>query len=134
MVGEQHRCTIGREDSQQQIGGVGDQPVCARPPVLRPWGVGDHDLGRMDLMDRCELGLGQDCGNGQAPVARDRFAVVPAAVADVQPRAFADRHPAATAKEAVREPVEADGADDLDGQRTFLMMMSSSAWLPTMKS
>jgi len=88
----------------------------------------------VDLMDGGEFGVGQQSGNGEAAVAGDRLAVVTAAIADVEPGAFADRDAAAPAEEAVRELAEADGANDLDGQRIFLMMMSSSAWLPTMKS
>ena len=88
----------------------------------------------MDLVDGRKLGFRQQRGNGEAAVAGDRLAVVVAAEADVEPGAFADRDAATASKEAVRELAEADGADHLDGQRIFLMMMSSSAWLPTMKS
>ena len=71
----------------------------------------------------------------QPAVAGDRLAIVVAAVADVEARAFADRNAAAPAEEAVRQPAQADRADDLDvAHSAFLMMMSSSAWLPTMNS
>ena len=88
----------------------------------------------MDLVDGRKLRFGEQRGNGEAPVAGDRLAVVVAAEADVEPGAVADGDTATASKEAVRELAEADGADYLDCQRIFLMMMSSSAWLPTMKS
>ena len=88
----------------------------------------------MDLVDGRKLRFGEQRGNGEAPVAGDRLAVVVAAEADVEPGALADRDATAATEEAVRELAEAEGADHLDGQRIFLMMMSSSAWLPTMKS
>src|SRR5260221_10445267 len=134
VIGEQHRGTVGGEDAEQQIGRVGHQRVGTRASVLRPGPVGDDPFGRMDLMDSGEFGVGKQRGDGEAAVAGNRLAVVIAAVPDVEPSAFPDRHAAAASKEAVRELAEADGADHLDGQRIFLMMMSSSAWLPTMKS
>ena len=127
VVGEQHWGTIGGEDSEQEVWGVGDQSVGARALVLRPRLARQHDLGGVNLMDRRELGVGQQSGNGEAAVAGDRLAVVVAAIADVEAGHFAHRHAAAPAEETVRELAEADGADDLDAQRVFLMMMSSSA-------
>jgi hypothetical protein len=88
----------------------------------------------MNLVNGGKRGVRVDCGDGETTVAGDRLAVVIAAVADVEAGAFADRNAAAAPEEAVRELAEADGASDLDGQRVFLMMMSSSAWLPTMNS
>ena len=71
----------------------------------------------------------------QPPVAGNRFRIVLAAETDVEPRAFADADPAAPAEEAMGQLAEADGANDLDAAHSvFRMMMSSSAWLPTMKS
>ena len=102
--------------------------------ILRPGRIGDHHLGRMDLVNGGKLRVRVDRRDGEAAVAGDRLAVVIAAEADVEARAFADRNAAAAPEEAVREPAQADRASDLDGQRIFLMMMSSSAWLPTMKS
>ena len=134
MVREQHRRAIGGEDSEQQIGPIGDHRVGTRASILRPGRVRHDNLGGMDLVDRRQLRIGKQGGDGEAAVAGDRLGVVAAAKADVQARAFADRDAAAPAEEAVRKLAEADRADDLDGQRIFLMMMSSSAWLPTMKS
>ena len=88
----------------------------------------------MDLVDRRKFGVGVYRSDGEAAVAGDRLGVVVAAKADVESGALSDGDAAAAAEEAVRELAQTDRADDLDGQRIFRMMMSSSAWLPTMKS
>ena len=90
----------------------------------------------MDLVDGDELGAGKQRRDGRWRLVGDRLRVVVAAVADIEPRAFADRHSAAASEEAMRELAQAVRADDFDAPLTasFRMMMSSSAWLPTMKS
>ena len=88
----------------------------------------------MDLVDCCERGIGQERGDGKATVAGNRVGLVFAAIADIEARAFANRYAPAPAEEAVGKAAKADRPDDLDAQRSFLMMMSSSAWLPTMKA
>src|SRR6185437_16308279 len=135
VVGKQHRRAIGGQDSEQEVGPVGDDPVGARPPVLRPRFIGDNYIGRMNLVDRRELGLGQDGGDGEASIAGNRLAIVIAAIADVEPRAFTDRNSAAASEESMRELAKADRPDDFHAAHSiFRMMMSSSAWLPTMNS
>ena len=87
----------------------------------------------MDLVDRREFRILQKRGDGEPPIARDCLRVVMAAVTDVEPGAFASGN--SPAEEAVGQAAEADRADDLDAAHSILrMMMSWSAWLPTMKS
>ena len=45
MIGEQHRGAVGGQDSEQQIGPVGDHRIGARALVLRPGRIGDNDFG-----------------------------------------------------------------------------------------
>ena len=134
MVGKQHGRAVRGEDTEQQVGRVGDHRVGARAPILRPGFLGDHDVGRMDLVDCRKLGAWQKRCDGETAVAGDRLAIVVAAVSDVEARAFADRNPAAPAEEAVGQAAQADRAGDLDAQSAFLMMISSSAWFPTMNA
>jgi len=135
MIGEQHRRAIGGENPEQQVGRVGDHRVGAGALTLRPGVIGDDDIGRVDLVDGRKLGLGEKRGDREPAVAFDGLAVVIATEADVETRAGADRHAAAPPQKAVRELAEADRAGNLDAvQMSFRMMMSSSAWLPTMKS
>ena len=88
----------------------------------------------MDLVDRRKFGVGVYRSDSEAAVAGDRLRVVVAAKADVESGALADGDAAAPAEEAVRELAQTDRADDVDGQRIFRIMTSSSAWVPTMKS
>jgi hypothetical protein len=82
----------------------------------------------MDLMDRCELGLGMHSGDGKSAVAGDRFRIVVAAEADVETGACTDGDSAAATEEGVRKPAKTDGPDGLNAaQSGFRMMMSSSA-------
>jgi hypothetical protein len=82
----------------------------------------------MNLVDGRQFGFGKKCGDGEPAVAGNRFGIVVASKAHVEPGAFADGHSAAPAKEAVREAPEANRSDDLDvAHSIFRMMMSSSA-------
>jgi hypothetical protein len=128
MVGEKHWRAVGRQNAEQQVRPIGDHGVCARPLVLGPRCVGHDHLGRMDLMDRRQLRIGQQGRYREAAVAGNRVAIVAAAVADVEASALANRDTAAAAEESVRELAEADGANDLNAVHSgFRMMMSSSA-------
>jgi hypothetical protein len=88
----------------------------------------------MNLVDGRKFRTRKQSGDGEAAVASDGLGVVVAAKADVEPGALADGDAAAAAEESVRELAQTDRPDDVDGQRIFRMMTSSSAWLPTMKS
>jgi hypothetical protein len=82
----------------------------------------------MYLVDRCKLGSRQESIDRELPVCSNRFSIVAAPKADVEPRHRADRNAAATSKEPVRQPAQACCTNDLDrAQRIFRMMMSSSA-------
>ena len=86
-----------------------------------------------------EFGAGEDRGDRAPPVLIDRGAIVVAAVADVEAGKVAGRDAAAAAEEAVREIAQRRRADHLEGglpwaHNIFRMMMSSSAWLPTMNA
>ena len=104
------------------------------PLVLRP--------GMLDIDDTRANGsgarsparrTGQNRGDRAAAIFVDRRAVVAAAVTDVEPGELAGRDAAAPAEEAVRDAAERRRADDLDVAHSSLrMMMSSSAWPPTM--
>jgi hypothetical protein len=128
MVGEQDGRTVGGENPEQQVGRVRDHRVGTRPFVLRPgFGREDH-LRRMDLVDGYQLGVRVERGDGQPAVAGNCLAVIVAAEADVETGALADGNTSPAAEEAVGEPAEANGADDLDSTHSsFRMMMSSSA-------
>lgn len=134
VVREQNRRAIGGEDSEQKVGPIGDHRIGTRASILRPRRVRHDNLGGMNLVDGRQLRIGKQSGNGKAAVAGNRLGVVAAAIADVQARAVSDRDAAPPAEKAVRKLTKADRADNLDAQRVFLMIMSSSAWLPTMKS
>jgi hypothetical protein len=89
----------------------------------------------MDLVDRDQLGARRERGDGAAAVLVDRGTLVIAAVADIEPRQFTFRHAPAPPEKSVRQATEAAGATDFDGAHSVSrMMMSSSAWFPTMKS
>jgi hypothetical protein len=135
VVGEEHRRAIGGENPDQQVGPVGDHRIGAGPLVLGPWPLDRDRRGRMHLVDRRELGAFEQGGNGKTPVLVDRGALVIAPVTDVEARKRARRSPSTASQEAVRQTAERDGADHFDrAHSAFRMMMSSSAWLPTMKS
>jgi hypothetical protein len=79
-------------------------------------------------MDGGEFGFGENRRNGEPAIAGDRFRIVVAPEADIEPGAFADGHSAAPPKEPMRELSQANRADDLDvAHSIFRMMMSSSA-------
>ena len=108
--------------------------ACGRS-VVRPGLLDSDGLGRMDLVHGRELGAGQHRGDRAPAVLVDRGAVVVAAVADVEPGELAGRNAAAAPEEAVREAAEARRANDFDAAHSACrMMMSSSAWSPTMNS
>ena len=90
--------------------------------------TGNDCAAAVNLVNGSQLRSRKQRGDREAPVAGDRLGIVIAAEADVEARAFADRHAAAPAEEAVREVVEADRPVDLDVRhRSLRMMMSSSA-------
>ena len=135
MVGEQHRRAIRGQDAEQQVRPVGDDGIGPGPLVLRPWCVGTDHLGRMDLVHGGERRRRRQSRNGQPPILVDRGPLVIASVTDVEAGKRSGRDSAAAAEEAVRQAAEGHGPDDLDLAHSALrMMMSSSAWLPTMKS
>ena len=128
VVGEQHRGAIGGEDSEQQLGPVGDHRIGMGPIFLRPGTFGIDGIGRMNLVDGDQLCVGKDGGDRSFAILEDRGAVVLAAVADVEPGNLAGRNAAATAEEPVRNRAEARRADGLDaGHSAFTMITSSSA-------
>jgi hypothetical protein len=89
----------------------------------------------VDLMDRDQLGARVERGHGAASVLVDRATIVIAAVPDIEPGQFASGYAPAPTEKAVRQAAEAPGAADVDiAHRISRMMMSSSAWFPTMKS
>ena len=88
----------------------------------------------MDLVHGRQLRAGENCSHRQAPVLVDRRALVAAPVPDVETRKLASGNAAAAAEESVRNIVETGGADHFDTHSDFLMMTSSSAWLPTMNA
>ena len=97
--------------------------------------VDDMDrLGGMHLVNGGELRARKQRVDRSPPVLGDRIAVVLAPVADVKARDLPDRYATPPAEEPVRQGVERRCADDLDRHSGSLMMMSSSAWVPTMKS
>ena len=88
---------------------------------------------RMDLMDGRKARIGQHGRDGASPILRDQLGIVAAAVADIQAPHFAPGNPAAPAEEAVRDRSQHLRAEDIDLAHTQArMMMSSSAWFPTM--
>jgi len=90
---------------------------------------------RMDLVNRYQLGIRQHRGYRSLAILEDRCAVVIASVTDIQAGDIPRRNAAAPTEEPVRNRAEARRADGLDADHSaFTMMMSSSAWLPTMKS
>ena len=132
-VREQHRRAIGGEDAEREAGAVGDDRVGLGAGVVGP-GRGRVDgVGRMDLVDGDEPGAGRDRLDRAAAILGDGVAVVVRAEADIEAGADALRHAAAPAEKAVRDVAQHRRADDFDAHSFSRMMMSSSAWLPTMK-
>jgi hypothetical protein len=134
-VGEQHGCAVGSEYAQQDARPIGDHRVRVRAFSSRP-GVLDMDhCCRVDLVNGREFGSREHGVDGAAAVLVDGGAVVVAAVADVETGELAARYSAPPPEEAVRDAAEHRRADDLHGAHSsFFMMMSSSAWSPTMKA
>ena len=128
MVREEDRSAIRGKDPKQEIGRVGHHRIRPWTLVEGPCTVGNDHLRGMNLVDSCKLGLGEDRGYRQAPVAGDRLAIIKASITDIQTRHIAHRHPAATSEERVRQLPEANRPDGFDpAQRDFRKMMSSSA-------
>ena len=83
-------------------------------------------------MDGCQLRLWKDRRNRPPPVLRDQLGIVAAAVANVESPHLAFGNSAATTEESMGH-CQYVGAKDVDLAHTQArMMMSSSAWLPTM--
>jgi hypothetical protein len=82
----------------------------------------------MDLMDACKRRFGEERIDRNPPILGNRGAIVAAAIADVEPGAFADRDSAAAPEEAVGKAAQAPRANDFDlAHNSFRMMMSLSA-------
>jgi len=64
VIGEQDGRTVGGEDPEQEVGRLGDHGIGAGARILRPWRIGNHNLGGMDLVNRGELGVGEQRRNG----------------------------------------------------------------------
>ena len=138
-VREKDRRAIGRENSEEQTGSASHHPIGVRPLLTRPCILDCNGISRMDLVDRHQIRARLDRIDRALPVLVDRSPIVIAAVTDVEARERTRRNAAAAPKESVREIAEAYRAVDLDAliawaHSTFFMTMSSSAWLPTMKS
>jgi len=135
MIGEKHWGAIRGQNAEQQIGRVRDHCVGARSLAMRPWFIGNHDVGGMNLVNGRERSFGEDRGDSEAAITLDCLAVVTASETDVQPFADTDGNAPASSKEAMRQLTKANRPNDFDAaQSTFRMMMSSSACFPTMKS
>ena len=88
----------------------------------------------MDLVDR-DQGRARRQGGDRAPaVFLDGGAIVVGAETDVEAGIGPRRHAALAAEKAVRDAGQRARADDFDAHSFSRMMMSSSAWLPTMKA
>ena len=68
----------------------------------------------MDLIDRRQRRAGEHGGDRPAAVLSHRVDFVAGPMADVEAGDDALRNPAAPPEEAVRDPLERRGADDLD--------------------
>lgn len=89
----------------------------------------------MDLENRCQLRPRENSLNRSSSILGDGVGLVAATGADVQARQNAGRHPAAAAEKAVWCCFQRIGAKDFDAiHNVSRMMVSSSAWLPTMKA
>ena len=133
-IGEQHGRAVGGEDTEQQVGRVGDHRIGAGALVLRPRLVRDHDVGGMDLVDGRELGAGQKRAKARRrlPAIASRSSLLP------KPTLSPAHSPTEMPPRRPRKPwgsrPRLTSADDFDALRaTSRMMISSSAWLPTMK-
>ena len=134
-VREENRRAVGRQNAEQQVGTIGGHRVAVRALLMGPGPVDVEDIRRMDLVEGRQLGPRKHRRDGETPVLVDGGAIVIASVADVEAPQLPHRHAAAPAEESMRAVAERDRADDLDlAHSVFRMMMSSSAWLPTMKS
>jgi hypothetical protein len=93
----------------------------------------------MDLVHGRKLSSGKHRFDRSAPVLGNCGAIVAGARADVQAGENPGRNPASPSEEAVRDAVKRTSADHVrffvgDAHSRFTMMMSSSTWLPTLKS
>jgi len=128
VVREKNRGAVGRENSEEKVGPVGDHCVDPRAFGLLPCLIGDDDLGGMNLVNGREFGLGKKRRDCETAIAGNGLAIVIASETDIEARAFANGDAAPATEEAMRKPAKAYRPDDFNvAHRTFRMMMSSSA-------
>ena len=135
VVCKQDRRTVCGQNAKEQVRRIRHHGVSSWALIQRPGSICHNHVGGMDLVDSCKFSVREDRTNCKATITCNRFAIVAAAIADIETSHVADRDPAAPAKEAMGKLPEAYRADHLHLVHSFFrMMMSSSAWFPTMKS
>ncbi len=106
-VREQDRAAVGGGDADGEAGNLGDDGVGFRAFALRPRLLGDHHVGRMDLVGGEEvLRLNADGGGHARAVLGDVLRLVVRTGAAVEAFIDAARHAAVAGEEGVADAVE----------------------------